>query len=709
MAVIGRIRQRSGLLIFLIGAAIAGFLIMDATNSQFSVLKGRKDSIGKVNGEKITYNEFTRKYEDNVKKMEDQMRGQPIGEDQRNYIRTQTWNEMVNDIIFNNIYDKLGINVTPDEMTELAVGENASPYIKQQFKNPQTGRFDPNMVRTYLTRLDQDPEGAEPGTTRKQWMNFETMLKQSQFQQKYNNLIGKAFYVPTWQAEMVYNDQNRFVNIKYLSLPYTDVNDADVKLTDDDFKKYLQDHSGRYKQDEETRKIAYVTFDIAASAGDSAKTIQSLQEKRAEFAKGEKPSDDSVFVKIYSETPFDVVYYPKDQVSPIIADSLFSLPKGTVIGPYLDGAQYKLAKISDRKMISDSVRIKDIRISFAGITTQEQANIKFKLIDSIYKQIDSLKGDFTAFALAFSDDEASKAHGGDLGWVKPAEKEKLYNDLIFYRAQKGKLYRVPNQTENAIHLVEVVDEKPSKMAVEVSYFTKEIIPSPETERNIYGTATTFASENQNEAKFKAAGEKLHSKTVNGLKKDAFSVEGLGTARDLVKWAFTAKKGDVSPVFTVDKKHVVAMLQDVRPKGLPDVDAVRDAIKAEVVKDKKFELLSKKISDAKAGNIDELASKLGKTAEQAEHISFSNANLNGAFEPKVAATAMGLQVGKMSAPVEGLRGVYVAQAVSVQEPPKAGDLTAYTFQMKQQFAGKARYAQDVEKKLAKVDDNRFDFF
>ena len=66
MAVIGKIRQRSGLLIFLIGLSIVGFLIMDATNSQGSLLKGRKDSVGKVNGEKIAYTEFSKKYEDNL-------------------------------------------------------------------------------------------------------------------------------------------------------------------------------------------------------------------------------------------------------------------------------------------------------------------------------------------------------------------------------------------------------------------------------------------------------------------------------------------------------------------------------------------------------------------------------------------------------------------------------------------------------------------
>lgn len=711
MAVIGKIRQRSGLLIFLIGLSIVGFLIMDATNSQGSLLKGRKDSIGKVNGEKIPYNDFTKKYEDNIKSSEEQLRGQPMGDDQRNYMRTQTWNEMVTDIIFNKVYDGLGIGVTPDEMRELAMGENASPYIQQdkQFKNPQTGQFDPAQVGLYLQRLDQDPQGVEPGTVRKQWLKFETLLKQNQFQQKYDNLINKGFYVPSWMGEMTYYDQSRTVDFKFVQLPYSEINDADVKASDEDIKTYLKDHAEKYKQEEETRKLQYVTFDIVASSGDSARTKQSLEDKRVDFAKCEKPSDDSVFVKIYSETPFDDVYYEKDKLFASVKDSFFSLPVKSIVGPYLDGASFKLAKISDRKMISDSVHVRDIKISFEGITSQEAANAKFKLVDSIVREIDTLKKDFGAIAAAVSDDMMSKMRGGDIGWVKQGQKDKMYNDIIFYRAQKGKLYRVPDQKENAIHIIQVVEDKPSKVAAQIAYLSKEIIPSPETERNIYGNATTFAADNQSEAKFREAGKKLNAKTINTIQKDAFSVEGLGSARELVKWAFNAKKGDVSSIFTIAKKHVVALLEDIRPKGLPDVEAMREIIKPLIIRDKKFELLSKKIESAKASSIDDLATKFSKATAQAERITFANPSVNGSYEPKVVAAALSGIAGKVSKPVEGSNGVYVMQTIAVQEPGKLPDYSPYLFQTKQQLQSKSRAAQEVQKKLAKIEDNRFDFF
>lgn len=711
MAVIGKIRQRSGLLIFLIGLSIVGFLIMDATNSQGSLLKGRKDSIGKVDGEKIPYNDFTKKYEENIKNMEEQMRGQPVGDEQRNYMRTQTWNEMVNDIIFKKLYDALGINVTADELNELATGENASQYIKndQQFKNPQTGQFDPAQVRLYLQRLDQDPQGVEPGTVRKQWMRFETLLKQNQYQAKYNALVSKGLFVPSWMGEMSFNDQSRMVDFKYVQVPYTDVKDDDVKVSDDDIKNYMSAHEAKFKVEDETRKLQYVTFDIVASAGDSAHIVKDLEEKRADFAKGEKPSDDSVFVKLYSETAFDGAYYTQDKLFVAVKDSFFKYPVKSIVGPYVDGKSYKLAKISDRKMISDSVHVRDIKIAFEGVNTQEAAQVKFKLVDSIFKMIDTLKKDFGMTAMMFSDDQLSKMKGGDLGWVKQGEKDKAYNDLIFFHAQKGKLYRVPVQSENAIHIVQVVDDKPTKTGVLLTYLSKEIIPSPETERNIYGNATTFASENQSTAKFTEAAKKLNVKTVESLKAEDFTVQGLGSSRELVKWAFKAKKGEVSPPFTISGKHVIAMLEDVRAKGLPDVASIRDRVKPEVVREKKFELLAKKINDAKAANIEELATKLGKVAGQSTPVSFTNPAFNNMFEPKVTATALATAKDKLSAPIQGNSGAFVVQTVNVTEPGKQNDYGMFTMQAKQQVQSKSAQVQEVQKKLASVTDDRSEFF
>jgi peptidyl-prolyl cis-trans isomerase D len=712
MAVIGKIRQRSGMLIFLIGLSIVLFLIMDATNSQTGVFSGRKDTVGVINGEKIPYLEYNAKYEENLKNTEEQLRGQAMSEDQRNYLRTQTWNEMINDLLFKKVYDKLGINVTAEELSELATStENASPYLTgdPQFKNPQTGQFDPSRVRMVINSLSQQGENAE--ATRAQWLRFEKFLKQNQYQEKYSSLITKGLYIPGWMAEMTYNSQLSVADARYVVLPYNEINDADIKVTDEDLKAYINAHPNRFKVDDETRKLQYVTFDIVPSAADTAAAVKSVEENRAAFAEQKTTSDDSAFVKVYSETAFDDAYYSNDKIFSPVKDSLFSLPVKSLIGPYVEGSSVKIAKITDRKMISDSVRVRELVISFANVTSQEIANQKFALMDSIVRMVDTLKQDFGMFAAMYSDDQMSKMRGGDIGWVKQGEKEKLYNDQIFFRAQKGKLYRIPVAQENAFHLVQVLEDRPSKVGVQVAYLTKEIVPSPETERTIYGAATSFASSNQSQAKFTEAAKKLNVKTVEAVKNEDFNIQGLtGNARELVKWAYGAKKGEVSPVYQIGNKHVVAMLELVRAAGLPDVDAVREPVKMEVIREKKYELLAKKITDAKATSIDDLAAKLGKPATDASRLSFSSASIPNGYEPAVVGAAFNpANKGKVSAPIKGNAGVFALQTTNLQEAPKQTDYTSYKYALTQQLQGKTRGTAEVHKKLAKIVDSRSDFF
>lgn len=710
MAAIGRIRQHSGLLIGIIGLSIVGFLLMDATNSQFGILKGSKDTVGKINGESVSYTDYMRKYEDNIKNLETQMssRGQAVGDEQRNFMRNQTWNDMVSEVIYNKVYENLGLTVTPDEMGELATGTHPHPYIVQNFTNPQTGQFDPKIVENVLRSLDQDEQGAEPGTRRKQWLNFESEMKKNQYKTKYENLITKAFYSPTWMSEEAYLDQSKTVDFRFVELPYTDVKDEDIKVTDDDLKKFISNHAAVFNQEEESRRIQYVAFDVVPSSSDSASTIAWLQEKRAEFAEGKTASDDSFFVKLNSDEPFNEIYLEKDKIMSSVRDSLFAKPVKSLVGPFLDNGSFKIAKIVDRKMISDSVKVRDITISFNGVKDQEGFAAKLKLVDSVYKAIDSLKADFSLMAIQYSDDPASKMAGGNIGWVKLNEKEPQYNNLIFYRAARGKTYKVPTNADNAFHIIQVIDDKPSKTAVQVAYLSKEIIPSPDTEKEIYGNASKFVADNQTAEKFKKSGETAGIKSID-VKKDDYTIYGVGNARELVRWAYNAKKGDVSNIVSVDKKHLVAMLEVVKAKGLPEVDAVRENAKAMFLQEKKSELLAQKIKDANASSIDVLASKFGKQVQQADKSSFSSPAMGAAYEPNVVAVALKTPAGKLSAPIKGRTGEYVVQTIAVNEPPKTTDFSLYASQAKQKAQYKSRLADGAQRKLAKVEDDRFDFF
>src|ERR1019366_6384892 len=101
---------------------------------------------------------------------------------------------------------------------------------------------------------------------------------------KFNSLIGASAYAPQYLAKRMATDQNSMAAIQYVKVPFTDVPDNQIKVTDDDLKAYIQRHPGMFEKDEPTRNIEYVSFDIIPSSADTARVIDLLAQIKTDFA-----------------------------------------------------------------------------------------------------------------------------------------------------------------------------------------------------------------------------------------------------------------------------------------------------------------------------------------------------------------------------------------------------------------------------------------
>ncbi|MBA2422248.1 MAG: SurA N-terminal domain-containing protein, partial [Chitinophagales bacterium] len=222
MAIIGVIRNRMGpIIVIVIGLALAVFVLETALNSNSSLLKGNKDIVGVIDGEKIHYRDFTNQVDETVSTYKLQTNQSNVDDNTTYSLRDQTWNQLITDQINGSEYRKLGLTVSSDELKDMFLGNNPVPEIKQAFTNPQNGIFDPMAVKNYIENLDQSAEGEQPGERRARWVAFEKAQKQNRLLTKYQNLIAKAMYVPKWQAEMDYNEKNTRASIQYVMIPYT--------------------------------------------------------------------------------------------------------------------------------------------------------------------------------------------------------------------------------------------------------------------------------------------------------------------------------------------------------------------------------------------------------------------------------------------------------------------------------------------------------
>jgi peptidyl-prolyl cis-trans isomerase D len=698
MAVIMKIRNRLGaVIVALIAIAIISFLVMDALNSNSSLLRGNADTVGIINGQSVSIKNFDARYQELIENYKQQLQQSSLDEQTMLGLRDQTWNQILNEQLMGSQYATLGIQVTADELYDMVQGSNPHPQIVQAFSDPKTKKFDPSQVALFLQNLDND----ETGETRRRWLNFEKYLKEDRIRTKYNNLIKKGLYVPAWLAKLDYEIKYSSVDFDFVFLPYSDIKDEEVKVTDEDIRQYIQKNKARFKQ-EASRTIEFVTFDIRPSASDTAKALSWLEGQLTKFA---ETDDDSIFIKLYSDKPFDDKYFTKEELVSSVKDTFFKIDTNVIVGPYLEEGYYIAAKLLDRKMIADSVEARHILLV---PTRQEEVEPLRNKADSLKKEIE--KGtDFATLAAQFSKDTETASKGGNWGVIKPGDKFETIDKALFYKHTEGDVFVVGSN--DGFHVIQITKAVPSKTAVKVAFLARQITPSQETQRAVFAQAQAFAAANNSLEKFRNSNLKDDIKKSPALQQNDYFIFGIGVAREIVKWAFEAREGEVSPVFTLDDKYVVAALTKVAEKGIASVDNVRDEVKPEVMKEKKAVLLSQKVKSLNAASIEALASSLGKTVHTANSISFSNVYLPEAGpEPKVANRAFSLNVNTLSEPLAGDNGVYVLYVKNITPAPVSSDYSAHKQTIRSQLESRVDFSLfESMKKAAAIEDLRYKFY
>ncbi|MEK7256546.1 MAG: peptidylprolyl isomerase, partial [Bacteroidota bacterium] len=554
------------------------------------------------------------------------------------------------------------------------------------------------------------------------WAHQEKRIISNRLEAKLGNMVVKGMYTPGWMAEVLANEQSQKVDFLYVQVPFDEIDNSEVKLEDADYKAYFEENKTRFKQDEETRKVEYVLFPVVASAQDSTNIRQRLTDLADDFHTAQS---DSNFVEANQGT-IDEAYFKKEQLSPAIADTIFDLPVGTVYGPYFDGGSYKMVKVLDKKVIPDSVRSRHI---LRKADDQASAIAAIKTVDSLKALLDAGTARFDSLAAKFGTD-ATMTKGGDLGFYAPGGLVKPFNDLIFFKAEPGKVYKVA--TEFGVHLVEVTDRKFSgknEPSVKVAYLSQEIIPSDDTQRAAEDQAIAFQESVQTLEQLRKAAEekKLTVATSPGFEKNAYAIEGLGAgdaSRQIVRWSFgtaqgvkPGKVGQVSPkvysfrepgqVYT--SKFAVVGLKSTRPAGTPSWQDLKEDIEPQVLNRKKGEIIAERIKGKT--DLASIAATFSAQVDTATSVTFASAFIPKAnsSEPKVVGTALKLPENQVSEPIAGNSGVFVISTTH-KYPPAPEANTAQlrnSNQMMSRSSAKARIMQAL-KKDADIEDNRSKF-
>ncbi|MGB0176015.1 MAG: SurA N-terminal domain-containing protein, partial [Owenweeksia sp.] len=171
MATLERIRQRSGLLIIIIGVAMLAFILTDLLGSGNSIFRGDAGVVGKVNGRNIQIQEFSERmdaYETAIRSQNQQA---------QNFTRKQladgAWNELLQEEIMGEQYEEMGFTVTSSELYN-RLKSNPNVQSAQVFKDQVSGQFSEALFQQYINNLREqsanEPRAAE---AYQQWLDFE--------------------------------------------------------------------------------------------------------------------------------------------------------------------------------------------------------------------------------------------------------------------------------------------------------------------------------------------------------------------------------------------------------------------------------------------------------------------------------------------------------------------------------------------------------
>ena len=688
MSVIQTIRNRYGKIAGgVIAVALVGFIVSDARNGSFASFFGGHDSnIMKVNGTKIDPKEYQLRLKQYETLYTMFNKGKPLGDAERAQMNEESVRMVVYETVVGEECDKLGIQTSEEEKKELIYGQFADPMVRQFqiegqpiFMDRQTKDFNPAIVKELEKELAEAPQKIDPtGKVKEQWETVKAYVLRMNRINKYNALYGGACYAPLYLAKRTLNDQNSMASIKYVKIPFTAIADNEVKVTDEDIKAYMQKHAAMFETDQPVRGIDYVSFEIIPSSADTARAINSLADVKSELGTT-KEKELKAFVNNKSDdaNSYSEAFLNKRTFLSKYADTLMSIPVGEIYGPYYENGGYKLTKVTDRKTLPDSVKLRHIMV----VTKQRDQEIMpdsvaKKRIDSAIAAIDA-GAKFDSIVMIYSqDNDENKQKGGEYTFTlqnRPGI-AKEFGDFAFEgKPGEKKLVKVSNDNYSGYHYVEILEHHGVAPSTQFATISKTLAPSDSTVNAIYGKANEFAGKNPTAAEFDATVKKqnLDKRIGDNIKATNFTIGGLGASREVVKWTYEHNIGDISPVFQLgDQRYVVAKLTSIQDKGMIGITAGNRAQLEQIVREeKKGDMIIAKINGA--GSLDAVAQKIGQPVMQADSITFTGGFVKDlGYEPKVIGYTFNpsFQPNALSPGIKGKSGVFYISVLNRASNP-----------------------------------------
>jgi peptidyl-prolyl cis-trans isomerase D len=674
MALIGKIRDKSWLIILFLGLALVVFAFFSDPQSpavqwlrSLFYSETKTDyGFGTVYGEKVDmakFEEANLKFQQ-IDQMEMQRTGKVYTPADLEASSDKAWNYTVENTILAKEFEALGIVVDEEEFEAYLYGDEASgfsplPQLAQSFSD-STGKFNADLLRKRITELEESQEAKDQA----EWKDYKKSLTEDRQKEKYYNILALGIYVTKLEAEDEYFGQKEIKNISYVAKLFDQIPDAEINISDKDVRAYYDAHKmdKKYAVRESSRALKYFEIPIRPSQTDLTNFDESLKTLKKDLEKS--PNDTSL------------AYVYMDQLPNELKNNLSNLKKDSVYGPFTSNAKQLLYKLHDIKEDpKDSNYVAKASHILIQYKTPSQAdkNEAKKRAEEVLAQ---LKGgaNFESTAMNNSSDQGSATQGGDLGWFGKGRMVKPFEDAVFSANQVGLIPKLI-ESQFGYHIIKVTEPKTNRK-FRISSADKEITPSDDTKDDIENKALelnyTFEEKinavsglkvklNLFDTLAKKAGYDVRMLEIKEKSPKVNGIISSTAQKAMLRLAYgeeAALGAITSAPVKNESSYVIAIVSSIKTEGIiPSFEDVELEMKNSLIKEKKAEKIKNLL--AKYSDLNGMAQGLGLELKQSE-VTFASGQIIGVGpEPLiVGAIFSGLKDGQRTKPLVGDYGIYV---------------------------------------------------
>jgi len=700
--IILKIQKQTGCLLIVIGAAMLAFVLTDLLKSGPSVFSGSQNVIGEIAGEKIAYEDFSRKVDD-LKQFYIQDLG-GSGEDEQ--FRDMAWNQLIVDKIEKKQHRALGIEVGSEEFKDLTTGRHPDESIIQAFQDQETKQFNRNQLINFLEVQMQEDERKY-----RIWFNYyEVPLRERIEREKYNKLIKSGMYVTKLDAKANHDREHFEVGAVSVGLPYSTINDSTISYTDSDLQTYIKKNSKKYQQ-LASRDIDFVVINVFPDASDTLRTKEWAEEAVEKFKTTKK---DSIFIRSNrSIIPYDGTYKRRGSFSPDVEDLLFASDSGTVIGPLYENGAYSLYKVNG--IDSDSLSTMRARHILLPLSDANDETDGLSKARTLMSQVRSGAKSFEESAQ--NNYDGTGASKGDLGWISEEGSSNVPEEVLkeIFKSNAGDWFVA--KSPRGYHVVNITHGKTNKL-IRVAVASQKIVPGNKADQIASRKAADIQYQANENDDFMAVVEEQDQRVREGTKitVDNPTIPGVSNTREIVRWLYDSKTevGSISDVIDMQDRYVVAKVRAIREDGTAQLDDIRDLVTNDYIHSQIGDILGKQLEGALAENQDAetVAKKLNTIVQQIPALTMFAPQVTGLGpEPVIHGTIFGLPQGKYSKPIKGVSGVYVVwnlgQVSTIETPFVEEEAKALLNSQSGQLAD--ALVIEALKAKGEIIDNRYRFY